>query len=447
MKISIILILLKFLLILIFAFAIILFKNKLKFKTEISFNEVSNFTKNGSHYDTNNIITNQLIIENNHSNIPKDEDINNIITNQLKIENNHSNISKDEVSNKINIISYDKDSDMTQIISNSIKIENKTKIKRVGIVSVRNDRNPGNNMVKFSIATKLKEYGFEPIIIALGSNNIDFIKNYVQLKVVDYTFKELKEKDYDILMVNSDQTWTFSQKKYFYDVAFLQFAKNWKIPKFVYGASMGTAHWFYSKFDDFMAKRLLKNFTGISLREKATCEEAVDHIGIKPEFVLDPTFLIDKKYYLDIIKDYKRDFNFSEKYIFIHRLDNSIRINEFINEAIRELNYTAFYSNKKVEDFIFGMNTSEAIITDSYHGTVFSIIFNKPFITFINARRGRGRFNSLNETFGLNGRIVDSNNMNVNYNLLLEPLNINKTVFNELRNSSLAFLRKNLGLK
>ena len=196
-----------------------------------------------------------------------------------------------------------------------------------------------------------------------------------------------------------------------------------------------------------MAKILLQNFTGISLREKVTCEEAIDHIGIKPEFVLDPTFLIDKKYYLDIIKNYKRDFNFSEKYIFVHRLDENRGINKFIDEVIRNLNYTPFYSNKEVEDFIFGMNISEAIITDSFHGTVFSIIFNKPFITFINARRGRGRFNSLNETFGLKDRIVDSKYMNANYNLLLEPLNINQTLLNELRNSSLAFLRKNLGLK
>lgn len=128
-------------------------------------------------------------------------------------------------------------------------------------------------------------------------------------------------------------------------------------------------------------------------------------------------------------------------------MDENRGINKFIDEVIRNLNYTPFYSNKEVEDFIFGMNISEAIITDSFHGTVFSIIFNKPFITFINAHRGRGRFNSLNETFGLNDRIVDYNCMNINYNLLLKPLNINQTLLNELRNSSLAFLRKNLGLK
>ena len=128
-------------------------------------------------------------------------------------------------------------------------------------------------------------------------------------------------------------------------------------------------------------------------------------------------------------------------------MDENLGINKLIYDAIKKLNYTAYYSNKEVDDFIFGMNISDAIITDSFHGTVFSIIFNKPFITFINARRGRGRFNSLNETFGLKDRIVDSKYMNANYNLLLEPLNINQTLLNELRNSSLTFLRKNLGIK
>ena len=424
MEINIILIILKTILILIFNIITISIKNKSLFKTKTFLNEFSNFTKNDSHYDTNNTIPNQLIFD-----------------------NNHSTIFKDKASNKINIISNDKDSDMTQAGSNNRENENKLNKKRVGIVSVKNDKNPGNNLVKFSISTKLKEYGFEPIIIALGKKDIDFIKNYVELKIVNYTFKELKEKDYDFLMVSSDQTWTFSERRYFYDVAFLRFAKNWNIPKFVYGASMGTAHWFYSKMDDLMAQQLLKNFTGISLREKVTCEEAFDHIRIKPEFVLDPTFLINKEYYLDIIKDYKRDFNFSEKYIFVYKLDYNRKMNDLIDDAVKKLNYTVYYFNKSVEDFIFGINISEAVITDSFHGTVFSIIFNKPFITFVNARRGRGRFNSLNETFGLNGRIADADYMDVSYNSLLEPLNINQTLLNELKNSSLAFLRKNLGLK
>ena len=61
-----------------------------------------------------------------------------------------------------------------------------------------------------------------------------------------------------------------------------------------------------------MASRYLQNFTGISFREKGMIKLAEDHLNLtkKPIFVLDPTFIIDKNYYLNEIKNYKRDFNF-----------------------------------------------------------------------------------------------------------------------------------------
>ncbi len=67
-----------------------------------------------------------------------------------------------------------------------------------------NHNNIGNNLVKFAIYTKLKELGLEPIIIGFSSKrqNFDFLKNHVKLKEIQNSFSELKEKDYDILMVN-----------------------------------------------------------------------------------------------------------------------------------------------------------------------------------------------------------------------------------------------------
>ena len=55
-------------------------------------------------------------------------------------------------------------------------------------------------------------------------------------------------------------------------------------------------------------------------------------------------------------------------------------MNSFINNASRKLNLKIFnvdrYENEYIEKFIYGINNSKAVITDSYHGTVFSIIFN-----------------------------------------------------------------------
>ena len=100
----------------------------------------------------------------------------------------------------------------------------------------------------------------------------------------------IKENDFDILMVSSDQTWNVVIEN-FYDTAFLKFAEKWKIPKFIYGTSLGFDKWKFSEKDEQVAKHLLKNFTGISVREKSAVKLIENHLGLKAQFVLEPTFL------------------------------------------------------------------------------------------------------------------------------------------------------------
>ena len=153
----------------------------------------------------------------------------------------------------------------------------------------------------------MKEFGFNPFIIGkrFKNNNITFIKNSVNLIIINQSFSEIRKDDYDILIVNSDQTWR--KLSDFYDIAFLKFAENWEKPKFVYGASLGVDTWTFSKKDERIAKHLLKNFSGISVREKGSIKFIEKHLSIKPSLVLDPTFLIDKKYYINLIKNFKND--------------------------------------------------------------------------------------------------------------------------------------------
>lgn len=61
-----------------------------------------------------------------------------------------------------------------------------------------------------------------------------------------------------------------------------------------------------------------------------------------------------------------------------------------------------------VEDWLKGFRDSDYVITDSFHGTVFAIIFNKPFITILNRERGVDRFNTLLGLFGLSDRLITS---------------------------------------
>jgi len=174
------------------------------------------------------------------------------------------------------------------------------KKKKIGIIGLDHSQNVGNNLLKYAIFIKISELGHLPYIIGrkLGNHNISFLKHIVNLRLIN-KFSEINGNDYDVLMVNSDQTWR-RWNDYFYDIAFLKFAQNFQIPKFVYGASLGFENWKFRKKDEEIAKYLLKNFTGISVREKSAKELIKKYLGFNAQFVLDPTFLIDKKYYLNL---------------------------------------------------------------------------------------------------------------------------------------------------
>ena len=309
-------------------------------------------------------------------------------------------------------------------ILKDIKI--KFKNKKIGVISCNHHKNIGNNLIKYSIFIILTNYGFEPYII--GTNplnfNISFLKKYVNIRTVK-NFSEINENDYEILIVNSDQTWRKWDKD-FYDIAFLKFAKNWNINKFVYAASLGFNSWVYSKKDQKIARKLLKNFTGISIREKGSVKLIQKYLGFKPSFVLDPTLLINKKYYLKIIKYYKNDKNFNFNYILTYKVfftNSNIpkAIDIFIKKASLKLKYKIFqinmYEEESIEKFLYGIYNSKAVITNSYHATIFSIIFNKPFISFY--FNNDERLISLRQLLCLEKRIIKYTQI-PDYNLLIE---------------------------
>ena len=151
---------------------------------------------------------------------------------------------------------------------------------------------------------------------------------------------------------------------------------------------------------------------------------------------------------------YNNTFYNNDKYIFVYNLHPNKILERIAKESSEKFNYKIkklqINKNDYIENFIYGLNNSQAVLTDSFHGTIFSLMFNKPFISFIdtNTRRlGKGRFDSLKEVFKLENRIVDPlDNINISLNLLLETPNINKTLFNELKRFSINYLKKNLDI-
>ena len=137
--------------------------------------------------------------------------------------------------------------------------------KRVGIIGLDHSLNIGNNLVKYSISIILSQLGYIPYIIGRkfpNCQNLSFIFTKIKYRLINNSFNEIKKNDYDILMVNSDQTWRNwnniipSKDPFFYDIAFLRFSQNWNIPKFVYGTSLGLNYWKFNKNVDKIGKYL-----------------------------------------------------------------------------------------------------------------------------------------------------------------------------------------------
>lgn len=321
--------------------------------------------------------------------------------------------------------------------------------KRIGVIGLDHSQNVGNNLVKYAISIKLSEFGYIPYIIGkrFRNHNISFINSTVNLILIK-NFSEIKESDFDILMVNSDQTWNVYAQN-FYDIAFLKFAENWEKPKFVYGTSLGFDSWKFNKTVEKVAKKLVKKFIGISVREKVSVDLIKKHLDFNAIFVLDPTLLINKKYYLNLIKNYQsdimREIN-NEQFIFAYILKKTNNLRKYLSHVKKKLKLPIFYvtigTKDQVKEFLYGINKCKAVITNSFHGTVFSIIFNKPFVTF-KILKDDSRLNNLIDIFNIGDRIIDVNSIPP-ISLLKKPLTIDKLKLNSLRKKSLNYLRKNL---
>ena len=338
------------------------------------------------------------------------------------------------------------------IRNNGINFNFKSK-KRIGVIGLEHSQNVGNNLLKYAIHIKLSELGMIPYIIGklFHKSNISFLKNHTNIILIN-NFSQINKNDFDILMVNSDQTWR-KWNNDFYDIAFLRFSENWKIPKFVYAASLGYDHWVFNEKDEIIAKNLLNNFTGISVREISSVDLIEKHLGIRAQFVLDPTFLISKQNYLDLIKDFKSEIINqikNNKFIFVYVIRGSNNMKSYMKYAKEVLNIDIFYitvlTKNQIKEFLYGIINSIAVITDSYHGTVFSIIFKKPFVSFINNFNDHSRFNSLGEIFNIKNRIFDSYTMPP-ISLLTQNLTLDDTKLMSLKKESIDYLKKNLNLK
>lgn len=259
------------------------------------------------------------------------------------------------------------------------------------------------------------------------------------------SYESIKEGDYDAIVVGSDQIW---RKQYIHTTIsniFLKFTYGWQIKRIAYAASFGVDGWQFDETETNIIRQCLSEFSAVSVREKSGVKLLREYAGCESIHVLDPTMLLSAEDYLSLAS---AKVNKSGGGLVSYILDHREESEEFVNGIAcakglvrRELNCNKGLS---IEEWITGIASADLLVTDSFHGCVFSIIFRKPLIFTVNNNRGGARFPSLIETFGIeNNCVPDLKNFNpqMNYDL---PADIDKRVA-QMQSLSMDFLLKNIG--
>jgi len=298
----------------------------------------------------------------------------------------------------------------------------------------------------------------------IRKNTDYFINKYIVktqvLDTIEQFRKSTIDKQLDALVVGSDQVW---RPIYNRNVlcSFFDFAKDLSIKRLAYAASFGVDFWEFSQQQTEQAKELIRDFDAVSVREHSGIDLCRKYLYCDAVHVLDPTMLLDKEDYIRLVEEENEPI--SKGNLFTYILDESDEKKLIIEKVATELNLQPFTSMPKhkinkdtikidlkdciyppVTQWLYAFMDAKFVVCDSFHGAVFSVIFNKPFLIIGNKERGMTRFYSLLDTFGLRNRMIDSI---TDVELIVDaPINWEKVnqIREKMKNYSLEYLKINL---
>lgn len=283
-----------------------------------------------------------------------------------------------------------------------------------------------------------------------------FRKQYLNLS--DYKFNEITkssiiENSYDYYITGSDQVWNPSILGKIDDIYFLTFNNN-RAKKISYAASTGSAIIENEYLNSFISA--IEDFQSISIREESSAEFLSKFTEKPINVTLDPTLLLKKEDWNRVSTNGK----LAKKYILVYDLQLTETMKEIVNFISEKLNLNVVSyqgssnyrkGNKSFQfegprEFLNLYKNAEFVITSSFHGTVFSIIFEKKFITVPHTKVG-DRMVDLLKKLGLNERIIYSSNQVTDQiiNSEIDYTLPNQILENE-RKKSIIFLKSALDL-
>ncbi len=303
-------------------------------------------------------------------------------------------------------------------------------MQNVGMITFHGSHNYGSVLQAYALSMQLKNMGYMPEIINLRNQaQLDAYKvfqvkgtglkkiihflyatvNYPAMRhrakeferfinhVLPVTKKEfscgeeLREStDYDIYLTGSDQVWNPACQD-FESAYYLDFVSN-GAKRIAYAPSLGKAE--FSEEHKQLIATLLKNIDFVSCRE----EEGVSLLRTLTDKsvvqVCDPVVLLGREKWVQFAKEPK----IKKPYILTYFLENNHGGKQYLKELQEKLGYQVICLNEDIrdigkgykhkigtspEEFVGLFKNAAFVYTNSFHGTAFSTIFNRPFLTII----------------------------------------------------------------
>ena len=334
-------------------------------------------------------------------------------------------------------------------------------MKKVAIVTLFDYTNIGNKLQNYAVQTLISDLGYTPetllcdnlfycessmerIKVTIGH----FIKKYKKLymdsarkKIFEastndlirttpiYTWSEIQKLDgYYAYVTGSDQVWhNWLYKEGELEFRLLTFANKDKI--ICFSPSFGMDYIDESERDFY--KNSLKRFHRFSCREESGCEIIKNLTGRDAILLNDPTMMLELKRWKQISK--RPNYHIPNRYVLVYCLSElppkaKDEIKKYASENMCEIidvyniNYPQYY-NTTPQEFLFLFDKAQYVFTNSFHGTVFSILFNKKFTCYTreskNARMNNRVLTLLKKT-GLMDRKNVISNQDIDYTMINE---------------------------
>lgn len=263
-----------------------------------------------------------------------------------------------------------------------------------------------------------KKMGYLKFLLLHGLSK--FRRNACTKKFINEHLNLTNNLHFDIVIYGSDQIWRkqHASRRLFYNPIYFGNEYVSAHRKITYAASMGLID--ANDTDKEFLRQRLHNFDNISVRENDLKAFLYDNFNINAQLVCDPVFLHSQDEWRYIVCN---NYIPSYKYILYYRLQNVKLLDTFVKELSRQTNLpvielgSSMYSLLKNKckyaagpiEFISLLSGADYVVTSSFHGLAFSIIFHKQFFVCLKDRISR--VNSLLEKLNLLNRTITQDNM------------------------------------